>query len=81
MPPDAPLFVPVPNGHSGLLLWRWWVLFGALSMVAPALPRNALPICPHYSLTSESAKSISLGLGFFTFSVDIPGGVSSLILR
>jgi len=46
------------------------------------LPRYALPIHhPHYSLISESAKSISFAQGFIACSLDIPGGTNSLLLR
>lgn len=44
------------------------------------LPRYAPPIHPYYSLTSEPAKIVSLGLGFFICDVDVPGSENSTVI-
>ena len=47
--PDSPLmhpiYIPVPNGHSGLLQFRWWVPLGALSVYLLWLHRHTPKVC------------------------------------
>ena len=45
------------------------------------LPRYALLIGPHHLLTSESAKSMSLGLDFYICVMDVPSGSETLLWR
>jgi hypothetical protein len=69
----------IPGGYHSVGRCYWGEYHFIFHGCTRNLPRYALPIRhPHYSLTSESAKSMPLGLGCF---VDIPGGVNSLFAR